>query len=141
MKPEQAQGFETPDDKKVTITQREWNAMKLALWRSKGAWETVTREATVILDRCEHVPDCSGAQAESAPCSPGCRDREKRLSALVILNSARQFAPVDAKKLADGPYFAPSREHFSAVIAELATIQVEIEELRAKSTVATKEVP
>ena len=141
MKPEEAQGFETPDDKKVPITVREWNAMKLALWRSKGAWETVVREANAILAASFHEEGCPAMASETAACLPGCRDREKRLSALVILNSARQFAPVNARKMAEGPYFAPSREHFSAVIAELATLQIEVEQLRTNTLVATKEVP
>jgi len=69
----------------------------------------------------------------------GCPDREKRISILVILNCAREFAAIDARKPADGRYFAPSREYFSKVVAELGGTQIERDELRAKLAVHTKE--
>lgn len=70
----------------------------------------------------------------------GCPDREKRISILVILNCAREFAAIDARRPAEGRYFAPSREYFSKMIAELGATQIEVDELRAKLSVPTKEV-
>lgn len=150
-------GFENPGDQKIPVTFRDWGAMKLALWRSKTAWEIAKREATAILNRCAHTEGCPAFQDETQPClsdryekSPqelsesdgeylvrpgvrvqeGCPDRELRMSALVVLNAARMFAPVDVRRPADGPYFAPSREYFSEVLADLSASQVELELLR-----------
>ena len=60
------------------------------------------------------------------------------MSALVILNAARQFAPVDARQLAKAPYYAPSREQFSEVLGELGAAQAELKALRG--TVVTMPV-
>ncbi len=157
MDPRKMMGFENPGDQKIQVTFRDWGAMKLALWRSKTAWEIAKREATVILDGCAHAEGCPAAQDETRPCladsyekSPqtdgetneeyeerpfervqmGCPDRELRMSALVVLNAARMFAPVDARRPADGPYFAPSREYFSEVLSELGAAQIELAALR-----------
>ena len=51
------------------------------------------------------------------------------MSALVILNAARQLAPANARKPAQ-PFFAPSREYYSEVMAALGTSQIENEMLR-----------
>jgi hypothetical protein len=139
-------GFEVPGDKKVPVTVRDWSAMKLALWRSRGLAEIAVREATEIVNHCKHLGGCLGASDETEPCfsptfhmndagatevqSPGCPDREVRMSALVILNAARQLAPADARKPSTEPYFAPSREYFSEVIAALSAAQMEAELLR-----------
>ena len=139
--PKKLMGFETPADKKVPIRSGDWDAMKLALWRAKSSCETVAREASDLLESSKHADGCPGKDDETKPCLAACPDREKRLSALVILNAARQNAPVDAKKLADGPYFAPSREHFSEVIAELAAAQIEIKQLRPGAAVTTATEP
>ena len=141
-------GFETPGDKKIPVTVRDWNAMKLAVWRSKIAWEIVEREASGILEHCTHSDGCPGIETETVPClsdqyqqvsedkteivKMGCSDREKRASALVILNAARQFAHKDVRKVANETYFAPSREYFSEILAELAAAQTEIEVLQSK---------
>lgn len=146
MDPKKLMGYETPGDKKVPISAREWHAMKLALWRSRSLSEIVIREASEIIDRCKHSEECPGAQEESEPClastveytgnseviTDGCPDREQRMSALVILNAARQLSPADARKPSAEPYFAPSREYFSEVLAEFATMQIENDMLRAK---------
>jgi hypothetical protein len=129
MNQQKMMGFQTPDDQRVSIVVRDWNAMKLALWRSRTAWEIVGREAATILGRCDHVADCEGKDNEKSPCLPGCIDRELRMSALVILNAARMFAPI-AHRPANAPYIAPSREYFSEVVAELAATQLENEKLR-----------
>jgi len=49
------------------------------------------------------------------------------MSALVILGAAGMFAPVDARKVAQEQYWAPTREYYSAVIAECAAAQAELE--------------
>ena len=131
------QGFETPGDQKVPVTVRDWNAMRLALWRSKNGWDIASREAATILTRCAHTDGCPGAKIESEPCMPECPDREQRMSALVILNAARMHAPVDAKRAANDPYMAPSREYYSEVLASLAVAQAEIETLRDALAVQT----
>lgn len=123
-------GYESPDEKKVPIQVGHWNAQKLALWRSKVGWDIAVRQAAEIVRACKHVPECPGQDDETAQCAPGCPDREIRMSALVILNAARQFEPVDAKRLATMPYYAPSREQFSEVLAELAAVQAELEAIR-----------
>ena len=127
-------GLITPGDEKVPVPVRHWDGMKRALWRSKFAWEIVQREATALLARCAHMEGCAGKADETAPCLVDCPDRELRMSALVILNAARQFAPVDARRAAEGPYYAPSREHFSEVIAELGACQTELIALRGSTT-------
>jgi hypothetical protein len=148
MHPHKMMGYEVPGDQKVPVPIRDWNAMKLALWRSKVAWEIAMRQAIEILGRCDHAEGCPGKDDEGEPClldrystekdgtqvliERGCPDRELRMSALVILNAGRQFAPVDARRPADAPYFAPSREYFSEVMASLVSAQTELEALRAK---------
>src|SRR5262249_28148882 len=113
-------GFTVPGDQRIPVPSRDWSAMKLALWRSKVAWEIAVREAAQLVERCSKMEGCAGKRSETALCFPDCPDRELRMSGLVILNAARQFAPIEARKPADGPYFAPTREYFSAVMAELA---------------------
>lgn len=125
-------GLEVPGDQKVPMPVRDWHAMKLALWRSKWAWGIAMREATRIVEQCAHVEGCPGVVEETAPCLGTCRDREHRMSALVILNAGRQFSPPVAHKPEDA-YFAPSREYFSEVIAELMAARAELEALRAAS--------
>jgi hypothetical protein len=123
-------GFEAPGDQRVPVPVRDWNALKLALWRSRVAWDIAERAAKEIVDRCGHMEGCAGKIAETEPCLADCPDRELRMAALVILAAARQFAPTDARKPANAPYFAPSREYYSAVMAELAAAQAELEALR-----------
>lgn len=130
MKPRRMMGFELPDDQRVSIPVRDWNAMRLALWRSKVAWDIAERAATEIVGRCRHAFGCIAEKIETEPCLPKCPDRELRMSALVILNAARMFAPIDARQPTGGVYMAPSREYFSEVIAELATTQIENDALR-----------
>lgn len=141
--PGKVMGFTNPGDQKVTIPVRNWNATKLALWRSKVAWGIAMRQAQEILDRCQHSGGCPGLHDETEPCLAdryepdeegkprqvqiGCRDRETRMSALVILNAGRTLAPVDAVKLANEPYLAPSREFYSEVIASFAALQAELD--------------
>lgn len=162
------QGFEIPGDQKIPVTVRDWNGMKLAAWRSKVAWEIAAREATEILRGCEHVNGCPGEDDDTQPCvsdrwekphqeaddtdgvylaapgvqvQKGCPDRELRMSALVVLNAARMFAPIDARRVAADPYMAPSREYFSEMIAELAATQVENNALREALRAANVPVP
>lgn len=124
-------GFDTPGDQKVPIAVRDWSAMRLAVWRSKVAWDVVERAAVDVVDRCKHTLDCPGKSDYAEPCLRGCPDREVRMSALVVLSAARQFKPVDAGRPADAPYFAPSRERYSEVMAELEAALAELEVLRA----------
>jgi hypothetical protein len=157
-------GYEIPTDQKVPVPVRDWNALKLGLWRSKAALDIAVREAQEIIGRCAHLDGCRGAQIETEPCiAPtfdgegktiqlGCPDRELRMSALVILNAARQLAPVDPRRIASEPYFAPSREYFSEVLSTLAATLAELEAMHAKfgeqeaprigsPTLALKEAP
>lgn len=122
-------GLVTPGDQKVSVPVRAWDAMKRQLWRSKIAWDIALKEANNLLQQASHMEGCAAKTSETATCLIDCPDRELRMSALVILNAARQFAPLNATKLAEGPDFAPSREHFSEVIAELAACQTELEAL------------
>jgi hypothetical protein len=119
---------------KVQVDARTWTGTKLALWRSKVAWDIVARQAAEILGRCKHMTGCPAESVETEGCLPDCPDREFRMSALVILNAARQSAPVSASKLAQQPYMPPSREFFSDVVAELAACQAELEAFRAAAT-------
>lgn len=144
MTPNKMMGGQIPGDEKVPVPARDWSAMRLALWRSRVAWEIAAHEAEEILERCKHVQGCPSLEDETAPCpgphisfdgttqvlGPTCEDRETRMSALVVLNAARQFAPVVARRPAEAPYFAPSREYFSDVLATLAATQVENTMLR-----------
>lgn len=158
MTPSKLMGTEGPGDHKVPVSARNWSALKLALWRSRVAWEIATHEAATILGLCKHVPGCPGAEDETEPCpgptltfteegssaqvlGPTCEDRELRMSALVILNAARQFAPTEARRPSDGAYHSPSREYFSEVLADLSAAQVEIETLRAALRAAGVEPP
>lgn len=123
-------GFESPADQKVAVRVGDWSAMKQASWRSRLGWDIAARQAEEILSRCAHSDGCLGADQDTEPCLPSCPDREMRMSALVILTAAKQCAPT-AHKPADEAYFAPSREYFSEVMAELAAAQVELEALRS----------
>jgi hypothetical protein len=161
-------GLEVPGDQKIPVAVRDWNGLKLGLWRSKVAWEIAAREAVRILSGCRHLDGCPGAEDDTQPCiaeryekslqdfvetdedyatrqavrvQEGCPDRELRMSTLVILNAARMFAPLDARRAAADPYMAPSREYFSEVIAELGSAQIEIEVLREALRDAGLEVP
>jgi hypothetical protein len=124
---------------RTTVDNRVWFGAKLALWRSKYAWDIAVRQATEIVSRCRHEDDCDGANDETVPCLATCPDREIRMSALVVLNAARQFAPPIASKLANQPYLAPSREYFSDVVGELAACQAELEVLRGTVVTAPPE--
>lgn len=180
-------GFVTDGDQKVSVTVRDWEALRRAVWRSSIAWEIVEKESCEILDRCKHIEGCPGLDSETEACiqdqygrpqtsqgrlrafllvcwavlvalfvkrptppvpqvivSHGCPDREIRMSALVVLSAARQHAPTDVSKPADGPYFAPSREYFSEVLSSLHAAQVENkrlqDELRPPQNVTIKEL-
>lgn len=134
----QMMGFETPGDEKVPVTVRDWDAMRRAAWRTAKALEIIANNAAEALDRCQHTEGCPGAVSETEPClsavltRPGCRDREARMSLLVILNAARQAAPVTVANRPNDEYFAPSREYYSEVFSTLAAAEIEIGELRAK---------
>lgn len=116
-------GETSPLDQRVAVSVRDWEAMKRAIWRSKMALAIAEREAREILGRCAHDEQCPGRSDDLAPCLQLCSDREQRMSALVIANAAQQLAPVDARKPAEGSYFAPSREYYSDVLAELGAAQ------------------
>jgi len=122
-------GFDVPGDQRVPVTVRDWTSLKLSVWRSQFAFEIVVREAAAIIERCAHEKDCPGATIETEPCFANCKDREQRMSALVILNAARMFAPVNAQRPKE-PYFAPSRESYSETLAELSATQAERDALR-----------
>lgn len=140
MDPKRLLGIETDGDRLVKLPARHWDATKHALWRCKYAWEIVEREAKIQLARCKHIEGCEGKTDETKPCLMGCPDREMRLSALVFLGAARQFAPIEARKLANGTiYIPPGREHFSEIVAELLATQAELETLRG--TVVTAPSP
>src|SRR5579871_3972974 len=127
MDPLKQQGYTTESDKKVAVAVRDWNAMKLAVWRSKHAWDIVAREAQALVDRAAHMEGCPAKdEKETATCLPDCPDRELRLSALVILGASRQFAPVQATRIAAAPFVSPSRERYSEVIAELGACQAQL---------------
>lgn len=123
--PRSMMGFDSPGDQKVPVRVSNWNAMKLALWRSRSACEIIKRAAIEIIERCQHAEGCGGEKKETEPCARECPDREVRMSALVVLNAARTGMPSDAVKPAEGVYFAPSREYFSEVIADLETTKAE----------------
>jgi len=129
MEPRRMMGLDTESDRLVTIPVRHWNALKLAAWRHKTAWDAVEPEARRIVDHCEHAPGCP-ATTDDEPCNEDCPDRELRLSALVILAAAKQSTAVEAHRPANMPYIAPSREHFSEVLAELAAAQAELAAVR-----------
>jgi hypothetical protein len=119
-------GFDSPADQKVPIRVGDWNALKLSIWRSMVGWEIARRAAEEIVERCQHVSGCPGEESETEQCLPECPDREQRMSALVMLSAARTCAPVITRRPSEGQYFAPSREYFSEVLAELAAAQVEL---------------
>ncbi len=123
-------GFESPSDQKVPVRVGDWNALKLAAWRSRFGFGAVEQAAINIIERCKHSEGCAGAEEPTEPCLPSCPDRELRMDAFVILNSARTYSPSNARKPGDGSYFAPSREYFSEVLAELAATQLENAALR-----------
>jgi hypothetical protein len=132
-KSDKLMGLVNPGDEKTSVPARHWHGMKRALWRSRVAWEIALREATTLVEQCSHMEGCEGKGDETVACLSDCPDRELRMSALVILNAARQFAPLDARKMSEEPYYAPSRELFSEVVAELSACQAELEVLRTKA--------
>ncbi len=129
-------GIETDGDRRVAISVRHWDALRLALWRSKVAWEAVLPQARLILEQCGHAAGCPGITSESETCGPDCPDRERRLSALVILAAAKPFQQIDVR----GPesrFIAPSRERYSEVMAALAVAQAELDAFRAQGLTVT----
>lgn len=126
MDPAKQTGLVTEGDHKVSVQVRQWNALKLAIWRCRYAFDIIQREAKNLVERAAHMEGCPAIKSETEQCLPDCPDRELRLSALVILGAARQFAPVNANKIADGPFMAPSRERYSEIIAELAICQAQL---------------
>jgi hypothetical protein len=129
-------GLDTPGDKVVSISVRDWDSMRLAVWRSRTAWDAVEKQAKALIGAAKHAEGCPGLAVETEPCLPACSDREQRLSALVILSAARQFAPVAAVRPANSMYIAPSRERYSEMLSELVAAQAELEELRKTGHVA-----
>jgi len=115
---------------RTLVDNRVWFGQKLALWRSKVAWDIAVKQAAEIVIRCSHMKGCPAETVETEPCLADCPDREIRMSALVILNAARDFAPSNAAKITSQSYLAPSREYFSAIVAELAACQAELATLR-----------
>lgn len=198
MQAQKMMGYDIPGDEKVSVTVRDWNSMKLAMWRSTVAWSIAMRQAQEILEQCKHADGCPGEKDEAAPClslrpstrprgwldfwfmcaflcsvamrlvpifwvrrrliaardraesrsqrartvmiGTTCPDRELRMSALVILNAGRQCSPAHTHK-PDAPYFAPSREYFSEVLASLAAAQAENEAWRSKFGVESAPEP
>jgi hypothetical protein len=126
MNTEKMMGFEIPGDQRVSVTVRDWNGMKLALWRAKVALAIAAKQAGEIVERCDHSDDCPGAESDLEPCLASCPDREQRMSALVVLNAALVFGPSSAHK-SEEPYFAPSREHYSDVLAELMATRASLD--------------
>ncbi len=112
------------------VDNRVWFAQRLALWRSKVAWDIAVKQASEIVQRCRHEHGCDGAKDDGAPCLAECPDREIRMSALVVLGAGLQFAPVSAAKVLAQPFSAPGREYFTSIVAELAACQAELEILR-----------
>ena len=117
---------------RTLVDNRVWFGQKLALWKSKVGFEIAAKQAAEILARCAHMTGCPAEsdEGEGEPCLADCPDRELRMSSLVILNAARAFAPPVASKISGQLYTMPSREYFSAVVAELAACQAELETLR-----------
>lgn len=134
-------GADTTGDQKIPIPVRDWNALRLAAWRNKVGWEITVREAAEMLARCRHTEGCPGIEIETDPCFGSCPDREQRMSALVVLNAARMFGSIEAKKAADDRYFAPSREYFSEVLSSLAAAELELEVFRKNAAEAPKPAP
>jgi len=97
----------------------------------------VLPQARLLLEGCGHAPGCPGLGSDFEPCGPDCPDRERRLSVLVILAACRRFGPVEARRPADAPYIAPSRERFSEVLAALTVAEAELEALHAHGHVET----
>lgn len=129
MDPRKMMGFDTPSDQRVPVSVRDWTAMKFAAWKSRYALGIVAREAEAIIRRCRHEKDCPGETTETEPCFAGCPDREQRMSALVVLNAARVFTPVNANQPKE-PYFAPSRERYSETLSQLGAVEVERDTMR-----------
>ena len=125
-------GLDSPLDQKISVTVRDWNVIKIALWRNRVAWEIVTRSAEEMVESCAHMEGCPGKSSETSPCLRDCPDREMRMSVLVILNAARPFGQFIVNKPADAPYYAPSREYYSSLLAELMVARAELEALRGK---------
>lgn len=123
-------GFDNPGDQKVLVRVRDWNAVKLALWRSKESGKIIERSVLEILARCQHLEECPGEKIETEPCLRECPDREVRMSALVVLNAVRTGLPKDANKPAEGTYFAPSRELYSEMLVDWETTKMENVALR-----------
>jgi len=123
-------GVVSESDRRYSVSVRDWDAMKRALWRSKVAWDIAQREAEALVKRAAHMEGCAGKDDETASCLADCPDRELRLSALVILNAARQLTQAGVSRPADAPFFAPSRELYSEILGELAACHAELEALR-----------
>jgi hypothetical protein len=116
---------------KVTIDVRHWDALRRIVWRMKTSWGFVENECNAIIATCRHVDGCRGAVDSTETCHPQCPDRQTRLSALVILANAREFARADVHK-PGANYIPPTREYFDALVSDLATAEYTLEEVRRK---------
>ncbi len=66
--PRKMMGMVTGADQKVPVTVRDWNAMKLAMWRCKIALGIIERAAAELVPQCRHIEGCPGAEDNSEPC-------------------------------------------------------------------------
>ncbi len=127
-------------DAKVTIDARHWEALRRIVWRMKVAWGFVEQECLALVATCRHVDGCRGAVESTEPCRAECPDRQTRLSALVVLANAREFARADARK-PGASYIPPTREYFDAIVSDLVAAEVALDEVRRKVVAATELVP
>ena len=108
------------DSKKVTIDARQWQTMRRILARMMVSWTHCLREARLILDSCKHAPDCHALADPGRTCSQTCPDREKFLSARVVMASAIEFVgKLQLPTWSATGYIPPTREYFDRVLSKL----------------------
>lgn len=135
-------------EKSIQLDERRWVSVSRLLARMVASWKHVDREARMLLDECRHAPNCMAPVDARHACLPECPDRERYLSARVLVGSAREFVGELELPTHRTGYIPPTREYFDRIVGELEAMRAGrdwIAELGpsppASEPVAKREVP
>lgn len=110
-------------EKKIEIDERRWISVSRLLARMVQSWKHVEREAQTLLDGCRHAAGCTATADPWVTCLAQCPDRERYLSARVLLGSAQEFVGELELPTHRSGYIPPTREYFDRVVGELEAMR------------------
>jgi hypothetical protein len=113
-------------EKKVEIDARQWVHVTRLVARMMISWRHVEREAELILAACRHAAGCPSTVDPCHTCLRDCPDRERWLSARVMLGNARAYVgelKLPATAAAAGQYIPPTREYLDRIVGELEAMR------------------